>query len=138
MTTEREIRTILLVDDEAEIREIYTEVLTDLGYKVIAEADGPSALSVIRQGAGIDLVITDLLMPGMDGLEFIRSLRAVLPSVPVIMVTAFSSVESYLQSFALGVFEYVNKPVRIGEFERIVAAALDGSGKYQTFEDGRT
>lgn len=121
------MKTILLVDDEPENRRSYEEILNDLGYEVIAEADGESALSVIHEGGLIDLVITDYRMPGMNGLEFITQLRRHLPSVPVIMITAFGDIETYLQSFSLGVFEYVNKPVTKEEFERIVKAAIANS-----------
>ncbi len=121
------IKTILLVDDEPENRRSYQEILNNFGLKVIAEADGLSALSVVREGVPIDLVITDYRMPGMSGLDFITSLRRLLPKVPVIMITAFADIETYLQSFSLGAFEYVNKPVTKEEFERIVTAALANS-----------
>ena len=117
-------RTILVVDDELDNRLIYSEILSDLGYNVIDKPDGTSALSVVREGASIDLVIADYRMPEMNGLEFIVELRQVLPSVPVIMVTAYASIENYFQSLSLGVFEYVNKPVAKREFERVVNAAL--------------
>ena len=125
MTREHETKTILLVDDETDIRSVYAELLGDLGCRVFSEPDGPSALAFVKQGAGIDLVITDYVMPDMNGLKFIKSLRAMRPSVPVIMITGFTSVENYLQSKNLGVFEYVEKPIRMDEFRRIVTAALD-------------
>jgi len=117
-------KTILVVDDETDIRSVYAELLGDLGCRVLSEPDGPSALACVKQGAGIDLVITDYMMPEMNGLKFIKSLRAMRPSVPVIMITGFTSVDNYLQSKSLGVFEYVEKPIRIEEFKRIVTAAL--------------
>ena len=120
-------KTILLVEDEPENRRSYEEILNDAGHKVIAEADGESALTIVQEGVLIDLVITDFRMPGMNGLEFITSLRRLLPSVPVIMITAYGDVETYLRSFSLGVFEYVNKPVTKEEFERIVRAAIVNS-----------
>ena len=83
---EHETKTILLVDDETDIRSVYAELLGDLGCRVLSEPDGPSALAVVKQGAGIDLVITDYMMPDMNGLKFIKSLRAMRPSVPVIMI----------------------------------------------------
>ena len=122
---EHETKTILLVDDETDIRSVYTELLGDLGCRVLSEPDGPSALAFIKQGAGIDLVITDYMMPGMNGLKFIKSLRAMRPSVPVIMITGFTSIENYLKSKSLGVFEYVEKPIRLEEFRRVVTAALE-------------
>jgi two-component system response regulator (stage 0 sporulation protein F) len=125
MTSERDIKTVLLVDDETDIRSIYAELLEDLGYRVLSEPDGPSALASVKQEAGIDLVITDYMMPNMNGLKFLKLLRAMRPLVPVIMITGFTSLENYLQSKHLGVFEYVEKPVRMDEFRRLVAAALE-------------
>jgi CheY-like chemotaxis protein len=121
--------TILIVDDEEQNRRIYAEILNDLGYRTIEEPDGESALMTIKAGASVDLVIADYRMPGMNGLQFIESLRSMMPSVPMIMVTAFANVESYLQSFSLGVFEYMNKPFSKAEFVRIVKAALGEAGK---------
>jgi DNA-binding NtrC family response regulator len=66
-------------------------------------------------------------MPGMSGIEFLTILRKALPSVPVIMFTAYGDVETYLKSLSLGVFEYINKPVKKNELGRIVKAALDRS-----------
>lgn len=129
MRKKNQPKTILIVDDEPENRMLYTEILNDLGYETIEKPDGESALSAVRQGAEIDLVIADYRMPKMNGLEFIEALRNILPSVPMIMITAFANVESYLQSFSLGVFEYMNKPFSKEEFVRIVKAALHASGK---------
>lgn len=122
------MKTILLVDDELENLRSMGEILNRFGYKVIAKPDGLSALSVVKEGAKIDLMVTDYRMPGMDGLELVTSLRQVAPSVPVIILTAYGAVETYLKSLSIGVFEYVNKPVKAKEFGRIVKAALDGSG----------
>jgi DNA-binding NtrC family response regulator len=66
-------------------------------------------------------------MPGMSGIEFVTVLRRVLPSVPVIMFTAHGGVETFVESLSLGVFEYINKPVRTDELGRIVKAALERS-----------
>ena len=78
----------------------------------------------VREESGIDLVITDYRMPDMSGLEFVAALREVLPSVPVIVITAYASIDNYFQSLNLGVFEYINKPFLKREFERIVKEAL--------------
>lgn len=122
---EHEIKTVLVVDDETDIRSAYAEMLGDLGCRVLSKPDGPSALAFVKQGAEIDLVITDYMMPDMNGLKFVKSLRALRPSVPVIMITGFTNAENYLQSKKLGVFEYVEKPIRIDDFRRVVAAALE-------------
>lgn len=117
------MKTILLVDDEPEILKMLEETLSD--YQVIARPDAESALSVIRGGARVDLVLTDNCMPGMKGSELIAALKKDAPTVPVIMLTAYSSVESYLQNISGGAFEYINKPVKASELRRIVKAAFD-------------
>jgi DNA-binding NtrC family response regulator len=131
----RIMKTLLLVDDEIENLRTFADILKKLGHKIIVKADGPSALSVVRGGTKIDLVITDHRMPGMDGLELLLQLKKIIPSVPVIMLTAYGAVETYLKSLSMGVFEYVNKPVRAVELRLIVKAALDSSENNDNFND---
>lgn len=119
------MKTLLLVDDELENLRSLGEILNRFGYKVITKSDAQSALAVFREGTDVDLVITDYRMPVMDGLEFLNALRQIKPSLPVVMLTAYGAVETYLKSLSLGVFEYVNKPVKAKELGRIVQAALD-------------
>ena len=121
------MKTILLVDDELEILKSLGEILTRFGYQVIAKQAAQEALASMKDGANIDLVITDYRMPDMDGLEFLNALRQVDSSVPVIMLTAYGAVESYLKSLSLGVFEYVNKPIKAKELGRIVQAAINSA-----------
>jgi CheY-like chemotaxis protein len=127
VSTGKDIKTILVVDDESDNRQILSALLGKLGYAVIDEADGTSALSRIRKGAKIDLVLTDERMPDMSGLELIETLRREVPSLPVILITAFGSIQHYLRSSSLGVFEYVNRPVGKRELGMIVKAALQDS-----------
>ncbi len=122
-------KTILVVDDEPGNRRLYSEILRQGGHRVIERSDAVSAMGLVREGTAIDLVITDYRMPDMSGLEFITALRQVLPSVPVIMITAYASIDNYFQSLNLGVFEYINKPFVKKEFERIVQAALRQDGQ---------
>lgn len=118
------MKTILVVDSEHQMLEIVKETLGGCGYNIIPRPDAESALSVIREGTGIDLVITDYRMPGMNGMEFLTILRQDFPSVPVIMLDGHSSVETYLQSLSLGAFEYLNKPFKKKELHHTVRSAL--------------
>ncbi len=127
MKTSTEMKTILVVDDDPESRMTYSEILSDSGYRVIAREDGASALSTAREVSDIDLVIADYQMPDMSGIDLIRDLRTVLPSAQMIMLTGHGNIEIYFRSRDLGVFEFVSKPVRKREFERIVRAAMDKS-----------
>jgi CheY-like chemotaxis protein len=87
--------TILLVEDDAGNRETLTEILCDLGYKVIAAPDGSTALIVLRQGNEVDLVLTDYRLPDMTGLDLVKKFRQTLPNVPVIMLTAYGNIELF-------------------------------------------
>ena len=116
------MKTILLVDDEPAILTVLELLLNKFGYIVIPKSNAASALFLIREGVNVDLVITDYRMPGMNGVEFIRGLRRILPSVPTIMLTGDITVEI---EPSLGVFECINKPVLGKELDRIVRSALD-------------
>jgi len=117
-------QTILLVDDDDAHLKHMSEVLRMSGFGVASFHDAPSALLSIRSAVGIDLVITDFRMPGMNGLEFVEALRRLLPDVPVIMLTAQGDIDSYFKALKLGIFEYISKPVNSGELLRIVKVAL--------------
>jgi len=118
------MKTILLIEDDDDLLKSLAEILRRFGYHVVAMSDAESALAHIRGGAAIDLVVTDDRMPGMHGSEFVTVFRKAKPAVPVIMLTGYGGVESYLRSISNGVFEYINKPVLAIELQRIVQAAL--------------
>jgi DNA-binding NtrC family response regulator len=122
------MKTILVVDDDPGILSYLEEILGSSGYHIIPKPDAESALSVIREGTNVDLVVSDYSMPGMDGHEFFAALKQILPSAPVIILTGQSSVETYIKSLSLGLFEHVGKPIKAKELCSIVKAALDRSG----------
>src|SRR5512134_558807 len=117
-------KTILLVEDDRENRAIVAEILTDMGYAVIDKPDVTSALEVVRNETPIDLVVTDYRLPDTDGFTLVDAVRKALPGVQIIMMTAYGNADNYIRSMSLGVFEYLNKPVKKKEFERIVNCAL--------------
>ncbi len=119
------MKNILLIDDDIDILKSTGEILNGLGYEVIAKSDGRSALSVIREGTCVNLVITDHQLPVMDGIEIACFFKQCLPFVPVIILSEEASIESYLKSLSCGVFEYMNKPVRVKELKKIVEKALE-------------
>lgn len=118
------MKTVLLVDDEQEVLQSLSGMLIHLGCRVIARSDAKAALSLLRDGAQVDLVITDYCMPEMDGMEFLVLVGRMRPSVPRIVVTGYGEVETYVKMLSIGVCEYVNKPVRLKELDRIVKTAL--------------
>ncbi len=102
---------ILLVEDDRSLRQTVTEFLRAHSYEVTASADGASALEVLQHEA-VDIVITDLMMPGMHGGELLKQVRATFPDVPVIAVTAFGSVEGAVALTRAGAADYLTKPFR--------------------------
>ncbi len=110
---------ILIVDDEENARIGLKTLLSRDGYQVEAVGNGYEALDYLNRQA-VDLVITDINMPEMNGLVFLRELNRDHPSVDVIMITAYGGVESYLEAMNLGAFEYLNKPVKLEELRAVM------------------
>ncbi len=110
---------ILVVDDEENTRLALTRLLSRDGYEVKTASDGSDALNLIRSHP-VELIITDLNMPVMDGLEFLKELNREHPTSHVIMLTAYGEVESYLEALNLGAFEYLNKPVKFEELRKVI------------------
>ncbi len=114
---------ILVVDDEEGARDLFNTILTDEGYDVSLANGGEEALSLFKSNP-FNLVITDIKMPVMDGLQLLQEIRKMGSKTDVIMVTAYGEVESYLKAMSLGAAEYINKPIRIKELKRIVHKIL--------------
>ena len=120
--------TILLVDDDPAVLSYLEDTLSTFGYNVIPKPDAQSALSVIREGTKVDLVVTDYSMPGMGSHEYFTALKQTLPSVPIIILTGYVSADIERKLLSIGRFEYVTKPVEARELDRIVKAAMERSG----------
>jgi len=120
---------ILIVDDEENARIGLSRLLSQEGYEVNSAGDGREALDFLRNHK-VNLVISDIHMPGMNGMVFLRELSRSYPSVNVIMITAYGGVESYLEAMNLGAFEYINKPVKLDELKAVMKKILrqDNSG----------
>jgi len=114
---------ILVVDDEAPVREVLTEYFATEGYAVEVAGSGIEALTAVRDGRA-DLVLLDVRMPGLDGVQVLRRIRELTASVPVIMVTANEDVGLAKETLKLGAFDYVAKPFDFDYLDRAVAAAL--------------
>ena len=119
-----ELLKVLLVDDNQHMRVLLTEILRAIGVKLIFEAaDGAQALQILR-GNPIDIVMTDLAMEPLDGIDFVRLLRnsqdSPNPMVPVIMITGHSTIRRVAEARDVGVTEFLSKPVTArGVLERI-------------------
>lgn len=115
---------ILVVDDEAGARSALTELLRDEDYEVRSAGDGYKALGQI-EGWTPDVVLTDLRMPGLDGLALMERLQTELPDTPVIVVTAFGSVESAVSAMHRGAADYVTKPINLDHLLLVLQRVLE-------------
>ena len=100
---------ILMVDDEARMRKLVKDFLTNKGFSVVEAGDGEEALEIFFAQKDIALILLDVMMPKMDGWEVLKTIRK-YSKVPVIMLTARSEERDELQGFSLGVDEYISKP----------------------------
>lgn len=121
-----EQKRILVVDDEPDLCEILCYSLRKAGYAADSAGDAAEALVIIRNG-GVDLLLLDVMMPGMSGFEFARQLKAAGPTsrLPIIFLTARDAEEDILQGFGIGVDDYVKKPFSVREVVARVGAVLD-------------
>jgi two-component system response regulator AtoC len=116
--------TVLVVDDEPRIRRIVEMALGDRGYRVLTAPSAEGAHDVLDQER-VDAVITDLQLPGRSGLELLSDIRRADPELPVILITAYGTVESAVEAIKAGAFDYVLKPFGVDELEALVERALD-------------
>jgi DNA-binding NtrC family response regulator len=115
----KQAKRILVVDDEENARIGLSRLLAKEGFVVDSVANGFEALSYLRQHE-VNLIVTDINMPEMNGITFLKELNKSFPQSNVIMITAYGGVESYIESMNLGAFEYINKPVKVDELKSIL------------------
>ena len=115
---------ILVVDDEEGMREFLTVVLSTEGYAVRAVSGGKEALEALAQEP-YALLITDLWMPGMTGLELVEIARRQYEQLAAVVITAFASLESAIEALRLGALDYITKPFQVDEIKHTVAKALE-------------
>lgn len=115
---------ILVVEDERSMREVLTMLLEGEGYSVVSAADGQEGIDWLGKDI-FDLVITDIKMPGRDGFEVLGEAMKLSPGSIVLMITAFSTMESTIRAMKLGAYDYISKPFKIDEIRVIVKNALE-------------
>jgi nitrogen regulation protein NR(I) len=118
-----EKKQVLIVDDEPNLRKILAAQLSRDGYDVMTAEDGEQGLAALREHH-IDLVVTDLKMPKIDGMQLLRSALAEDPDLPIVMITAHGTVDTAVEALKLGAFDYLTKPFDKDEVRQIVGKAL--------------
>ena len=115
---------VLIVDDEEQMRELLAKVLEKNGYQVTTAGDGGQALTLLEKEP-MDLVVTDVRMPGLDGMEALKAIKELNPEIVVIIMTAFGSIDQAVQAVKEGAYDYINKPFKIDEMLLTIKKALE-------------
>jgi DNA-binding NtrC family response regulator len=119
---------ILIAEDDADLRDLLQDDLEDAGYETVVAIDGRAAMTHVERGRErIDLLITDMRMPGLSGDELLNAVRTRRSEAPVIVITAFGSVEQAVEMVKAGAFQYLTKPFDTDDLLRAVADALEKS-----------
>jgi two-component system response regulator PilR (NtrC family) len=115
---------ILIVDDELSMRDFLAIMLKKEGHEIVAAKNGDAALKAI-QAEIFDLVITDVKMPGISGIEVLKTVKEISPETVVIMITAFATAETAVEAMKLGAYDYIIKPFKIDELKLVVNNSLE-------------
>ena len=124
------METILVVDDEKNYLLVLKELLVEEGYEVLTAQSGADALAILNE-TELDLVVTDMKMPGMSGVELLEKLKQKDPQLPVVMMTAFGTVEKAVEAMKKGAFDYISKPFDNEILKKTIATALNTVEGYQ-------
>ncbi|MBI4608730.1 MAG: sigma-54-dependent Fis family transcriptional regulator [Candidatus Rokubacteria bacterium] len=116
--------TLLIADDDPVARDLLAEVLTREGYRVRAASGGEECLR-LAEAEPFDLALVDLRMPDLDGLSVLQRLASIQPRVPVLILTAFATIETAIEAIRAGAYDYLSKPFRMEEIKVVVRRALD-------------
>lgn len=117
--------TIVIADDEPNIRRVLEAALTREGYNVITAENGKKALDVISSTPQIDILISDLIMPDINGVELLEAAREIDPGMSVLMITAHGTIKTAVDAMRLGAFDYITKPFDMDEMKIVVKKALE-------------
>lgn len=123
---ENKQKRILLVDDEANVRRVFSDVLKKEGYIVKGVKDGPEAIKAVEQEK-FDLALVDLRMPRMNGIEVLENIKKIKPNIPVIIYTGYGSVTTAVESMRRKAADYLNKPFSPEELKSSIRKALKGA-----------
>ena len=119
---------ILVVEDDAEMRDLLSDELSDEGYEVTEAENGEDAAQKLSHMV-FDVIITDMRMPKVGGMELLTSVRKAHPMIPVIMITAFGTPEILNDASEMGAFDYLGKPFKIQDLKNAVKRALAWDGR---------
>ena len=117
------METILIVDDEKNYLIVLSAFLSGEGYETLTAASGADALDTL-EAADLDLVLTDMKMPKMDGIEFLKEIKKKNPDLPVVVMTAYGTVEKAVEAMQLGAFNFIQKPFKNETLKQMIEKAI--------------
>src|SRR3954469_17076671 len=115
---------VLVVDDELQMADMIADGISDRGYSAVAVASSEVALARLRDET-FDVVVTDLRMPKVDGLELLAAARKIRPDLPVLVMTAYGAIDSAIESIRQGAYHYLTKPFRMEELVLFLDRAIE-------------
>ena len=116
---------ILVVDDEPNIRRVLEAVLSKEGHKVQTAENGRKGQEILAANASIDVLVTDLIMPDINGIELLEAAKEINPGLSVLMITAHGTIKSAVDAMRLGALDYITKPFDLDEIKQVVKNALE-------------
>lgn len=120
-------KTLLIVDDEPNIRRVLTAVFEKAGYRVLTAENGRKALDVVSSEPDVNVMICDLIMPDLNGVEVLKSAKEINPQLSVVMITAHGTIKTAVDAMKLGAFDYITKPFDMDEIKLVVKNAAERS-----------
>ena len=114
---------ILVVDDEEQMREIISQFLTKLGYQAVSASNGRDALATFREQS-FDLVLSDVRMPGLTGLQLLKAIKELSPKTPVVLISGYADIEIVVEALKAGAENFLPKPVKMNFLAKVVQQSL--------------
>ena len=112
------------MDDEPDMCEMLSELLSDEGYKLETATNGKDAVKKVL-GGSVDIVLLDIMMPGQDGIDTLRQIKDIRPKLPVVMITGFGTLSTARNAMKLGAYDYITKPFNIDCIKEIIKQGLE-------------